>query len=101
MARQFIGDAKPYADLYRDDRTGIAWVVDGSTGIRHSCHSNIGISGSVRRMKNMGFWGKKDRIRRSNGFNYNIDTFVVIDELDRIAAEYCNCEACLERRAKA
>lgn len=100
MARQFIGNVKPYVDLYRDDRTGIAWVVDGSTGMGHSCHASIDASGSVRGMKKLGYWGKKDRVRRSNGLNYNIDTFVVSDELDEIAAEYCNCEACLERRAK-
>ena len=101
MAKQFIREVKPYAKLYRDDRTGIAWVQDGSSGCGFSVHSNIDASGSVRGMKQLGYWGKKDRVRRSNGFNYNIDTFVVSDELDEIAAEYCNCEACLERRAKA
>lgn len=100
MAKQYIKEIKTYVGLYRDDRTGIAWVVDGSTGIGHSCHANIDASGSVRGMKQLGYWGKKDRVRRSNGCKYNIDTFVVSDEFDKIAAEYCNCEACLERRAK-
>lgn len=100
MAKEFIREVKSYAKLYRDSKTGIAWIEDGLTGIGHLCHANIDASGSVRGMKKLGYWGKKDRVRRSNGFNYNIDTFVVSGELDKIAAEYCNCEACIERRAK-
>lgn len=101
MAKQYIKEIKTYVELYRDDRTGIAWVVDGSTGMGFSCHSNISTTGSVRGMKQLGYWGKADRVVRSHGFAYNIDTLIVSDELDKIAAEYCNCQACLERRAKA
>ena len=100
MAKQFIREVKPYAKLYRDNRTGIAWIEDGSVGLGYSCHANIDISGSVGGMKNLGYWEKKDRVRLSHGFQYNIDTFIVNGELDRITADECRCEACLERRAK-
>lgn len=100
MAKRYIREIKTYVGLYRDDKTGIAWVVDGSTGCGHSCHANIDSSGSVRGMKKLGYWRKKDRTVRSNGFIYNIDSYVVNDELDEIAARECRCQACLERRSK-
>lgn len=89
------------AELHRDPRTGIAWVKDCSTGMGHSCHANIDATGSVRGMKKLGYWGKNDRTVRSHGFIYNIDTFVVDkkDPYDMLAAEYCQCEACVERRS--
>lgn len=92
-----IGD---YKDLYRNTNTGIAFINDGSTGLRHSCHSNIDASGSIRGMKERGFWGKKDRCIKCNGFIYNIDTLVIHDDLDRIASENCMCQACKARRLK-
>lgn len=95
-----IKEIKPYVKLYRDDRTGIAWVADGSSGNGHTCHSNIDITGSVRGMKNLGYWKKDARTVRSHGFIYNIDTFICSDEYDKIAAEYCQCVACLERKEK-
>lgn len=100
MAKQFIREIKPYAKLYKDTNTGIAWIENGKTGFGHSCHANIGSSGSVRGMKKLGYWGKDDRTVRSHGFIYNIDTFVIDknDELDLIVAEECTCQGCLERR---
>ena len=100
MAKQFIREIKPYVKLYRDDRTGIAWIEDGSTGCGHSVHANIDASGSVRGMKHLGYWRKTDRVVRIHGFAYNIDTYVVNGELDEIAAEECRCWACLERRER-
>lgn len=100
MAKQFIREVKPYANLYKDTVTGIAWIEDGSTGCGHSCHPNIDISGSVRGMKNLGYWDRKDRIVRSHGFQYNIDKFVIDtkEELDVLVAEECMCAGCQERR---
>ena len=98
MAKKLIGNVSDYQRLYRDDKTGIAWVEDGSTGLGHSCHANIDASGSIRGMKDRGYWGKKDRCVRSHGFIYNIDTYVVSGVLDKIAADACMCEACLERQ---
>jgi hypothetical protein len=86
-----ITEVAPYKTLYRDTRTGIAWVEDGSTGNGHTCHPNIDRSGSVRGMKKLGYWRKDDRMVRSHGFIYNIDSFVATDELDWIAAEHCQC----------
>lgn len=65
--KQFIKEVKPYCKLYRDDTNGIAWIENGSTGMGHSVHPNIGISGSVRGMKNLGYWDKDDKIVRSHG----------------------------------
>ena len=92
-----VGDWK---DVYRNVNTGIAFVQDGSTGIQHSCHANIDASGSIRGMKERGYWGKKDRCIKCNGFIYNIDTLVIHDDLDRIASDNCMCQACKERRLK-
>ena len=92
-----VGDWK---DVYRNVNTGIAFVHDGITGVRHSCHSNIDVSGSISGMKARGYWGKKDRCITCNGNTYNIDTLVIQNDLDRIASEACMCPACKERRLK-
>lgn len=96
--KQLIRKITPYKTLYRDDKNGIAWIEDGSTGLGHSCHSNIDTSGSVAGMKARGYWGKRDRTVRSHGFIYNVDSVVVTRELDEIAENECRCIGCLERR---
>ena len=90
-----VGDFK---DVYRNKTTGIAFVQDASSGCRYSCHSNIDITGSIRGMKSNGYWGKKDRCIKSNGYIYNIDTMIKSDTFEMIAADYCMCAACVERR---
>ncbi len=92
-----VGD---YKDVYRNTITGIAFVQDGSTGMRHSCHANIDASGSIRGMKKLGYWGKDDRTVKCNGTIYNVSSYVVSDELDKIAAQYCECIGCLKRKGK-
>lgn len=98
--RQIIRQVKPYATLCRDDKTGIACIEDTSLGLRLSVHSNINITGSVRGMKNLGYWGKNDRTVKTGGVIYNIDSFVCDkdNELEMIVAEECRCQGCLERR---
>lgn len=98
--KQFIRDINQYAKLYRDDKTGIAWIEDGSTGMGYSVHPNIDITGSVKGMKDRGYWGKDDKIARSHGWQYNISRFVVSDELDNIVADECQCEECKKRRGE-
>ena len=100
MAKKFIREIDEHATLYRDDRNGIAWIEDGSTGLRHSCHANIDASGSVTGMKNLGYWNKKDRVIQSHGFKYNIDRFVIDkkNQYDLIVASECMCQGCIERR---
>jgi hypothetical protein len=88
----------PYARIYRETTNGIAWVEDGSTGIGHSCHPNIDASGSVSGMKNLGYWDKNDVVLKSHGFKYNVSRFTVGDQLDEIAATYCECPVCRERK---
>ena len=98
--KQFIRQIEEHVILYRDNKSGIAWIEDGKTGLEISAHSNIDSSGSVAGMKNLGYWGKKDRTIRSHGWIYNIDSFVCDkdNELEMIVADECRCQGCLERR---
>jgi hypothetical protein len=98
--KRLIKEVKPYTNLYIDDNTGIAWIEDGSTGTGHSVHPNIDVTGSVRGMKDRGYWGKNDKVVRSHGWQYNISKFVASDELDNIVADYCQCEECKKRRGE-
>ena len=97
---RLIRSVGEYANLYRDDRTGIALVSDGSTGLLNSVHPNIDKTGSVRGMKQLGYWGKADKTVRCGGYIYNISKFVCDDEYDRIVADECMCECCKQRRRK-
>lgn len=100
MAKQFIKEIEPYKKLYRDNKNGIAWIEDGSTGLGISVHPNIHKTGSVIGMKNLGYWNKSDRIVQSHGWKYNIDRFVCDkkNNLEMIVANECMCQACIERR---
>ena len=91
MSKTLIKQISECKLLYRDNKTGIAFVEDGSTGNTHSCHANIDSTGSVRGMKKLGYWRKDDRTTRAHGAIYNIDTLVVSDELDEIARQHCRC----------
>lgn len=57
---------RPNVKLFRDTKTGIAWVEDGASGNAHSCHPNISDSGSIRGMKDRGYWDKKARTVRTH-----------------------------------
>lgn len=109
MGRKVLQQVSEYVVLCRDDRTGIAWVEDGSTGMGHSCHPSIDSTGSVLGMKERGYWRRSDRAVRCSGAIYNIDSFVATDDLDWLAAEHCQCggkhlvktqDGHLERRGK-
>ena len=91
MARKVIKKVGEHQVLCRDDRTGVAWVEDGSTGMSHSCHPNIDKTGSVRGMKARGYWRHTDKAVRCNGAIYNISSFVATDDLDWLAAAHCRC----------
>ncbi len=93
-----IKDLGDYKSVWRDDRYGIAVVRDGSTGMEHSVHPNIDRTGSVRGMKNLGYWAKDAKTVRCNGAIYNISRNIATDELDKIAREYCDCEECRAAR---
>jgi hypothetical protein len=101
LKRSFVRQLAPYVELHRDERTGIAWVADGTTGCGHTCHPNIDSTGSVRGMKQRGFWGKNDQTVRSHGFIYNISRFICSDGWDKVAAEECRCFPCRLRRTAA
>ena len=86
-----LQDIDECTTLYRDSRTGLAWVEDGHTGSQHSAHPNIDASGSVRGMKKLGYWGELDNVVRCRGTIYNISRVVVDDELDELARQHCQC----------
>ena len=89
--KTFVKNLAEYIELHFCERTGIAWVADGTTGSGHSCHPNIDVTGSVRGMKNLGYWHKEARTKRSNRFIYNIDRLVVTDKWDEVARQHCRC----------
>jgi hypothetical protein len=91
MSKEKLRDVREHITLYKDSGTGIAWVENGTAGVRHSCHPNISSTGSVRGMKDRGHWAADARTVRAAGFIYNIDAWVVSDELDAIAAQHCRC----------
>lgn len=98
--KQFIRSIEGHVNLYRDNKTGIAWIEDARTGLKISVHANIDSYGSISGMKTLGYWGKKDRTVRSHGWIYNIDSFVCDkdNELELIVANECRCQGCIERR---
>ena len=97
--KRHLKTIREYVELYRDDRTGIAWIEDGKTGNGHSAHPNIDRTGSVRGMKARGYWRQDDRCIRAGGAIYNVDRLVVTDDLDKVVAEHCRCVGCMDRRA--
>ncbi len=91
MTKQLIRQLNKDAKLVQCSRTGITWVENSSTGLRHSAHPSIHETGSVRGMKANGYWGKNDRTVRTHGFIYNIDHFIPGDQYDTVALKTCAC----------
>lgn len=85
-----------------DSKTGIAWVHDGSTGLRYTVHPNIHYTGKISGMRKHFGWGRYDRIRRFKGYKYNIDilSYNRNSKLETELASRCQCEACLERKSE-
>lgn len=87
----FIRQIRENVTLHRDPKTGLAWVENGEAGIAHSCHPNISATGSVRGMRDRGYWAKDCEAVKCRGFIYNISVVVASDELDQIARDECRC----------
>lgn len=75
--------------IYRCSRTGIAWVEDCCSGLRHSAHPNISTGNIAGKQK---YWNKTGRTEQTDGYIYNIDQLVLTGPLDEIARQYCRCE---------
>jgi hypothetical protein len=86
-----IAEIAPYVRLVRHVPTGIAAVIDGTTGTMHTAHPNIAASGSVRGMKDRGFWRRDARVTRAMGYSYNTSELVMSSQNDRLAALACRC----------
>ncbi|MEB3023341.1 MULTISPECIES: hypothetical protein [Mycolicibacter] len=91
MTIEQVRETGPHQILYRDSETGIAWIADGSTGLRYTVHPSIDASGSVQGMKSLGRWAHDARTVACDGFIYNIDELIVFDDNDRIVAAECHC----------
>lgn len=91
MSIETIRETGQYKTLRRDTDTGIAWIADGSTGLRYSVHPSIDASGSVKGKKDRGDWARDARTVKCDGFIYNIDELIVTSDDDRIVAEECRC----------
>lgn len=85
-----------------DPKTGIAWVHDGSTGLRYTVHPSIHYTGNVGGMKKHFGWGKHDRVLLFKGYKYNIDILSYNRnlKLECELAARCQCDACVERRKR-
>lgn len=92
--KKLIKKIEPHVELFRDEKTGMAWIENGSTGMYHTVHPNIHRSGSVRGMKKLRYWDWDDKTVRTNGYIYNVSRKAVSDKLDEIVEEYCKCEGC-------
>jgi hypothetical protein len=84
-------DLAPHVRLIRHEASGIAAVADGHGGGFHTCHPNISATGSVRGMKDRGYWQRDARTVRAMGYIYNKDELVMSSEYDRLAALACRC----------
>ena len=100
--KRLVLQFEPSVALYQDTNNGIAWIEDGRSGIGISVHPNIDVTGSVRGMKQRGYWGKNDRTVRSHGWIYNVDrlSYDKSDTLECVVANACMCIACAERKFK-
>ena len=84
--------------LYRDNRTGIAFVRDSVRGCSWSVHPSISTSGSVNGMRKLGHWEKEDKVVRCHGAYINTSHVVIDNEYDEILARECMCQECIRRR---
>ena len=100
--KQLVMKIEEHKLLYRDNKTGIAWVEDGTVGLSYSIHPNIDASGSTIGMRKCGYWGKTERVVRCGSWKYNIDRLVYDEnnKYEKIVLDECRCDACLERREK-
>lgn len=64
---------------------GVCQIRNGSTGGGHSGYTNIDATGSVRGMKNQGYWKKDDRTVRAHGQIYNLSQTYISHPLDVLA----------------
>lgn len=60
-------------------------IENNSTGTGHSVHPNISETGSVKGMKEKGYWRKEDKTVKFNGFIYNTSEVVISDPIDALA----------------
>ena len=92
--KNLIKNIKKHVNIYQCPKTGIAWIEDNTTGLSYSLHPNIDSTGSISGMKKLGYWNKKDKTIKTNGFIFNISQKYVSNEYNTILQKYCQCEEC-------
>ena len=91
-SKTLLRTVRPHVTLHRCPRTGLAWVEDRTTGTATSAHPNISATGSVRGMKDRGYWQRDAATLRTRGFIYNVSvTAPESTDDDRLALAECRC----------
>jgi hypothetical protein len=93
--KKLVRAVGPTAKLFRDKKTGVAWVEDvqGNVTVTHAAHPRIEEPGRVSLMVKNGMWKKTDRVVKCGPAAYNIDVRACTTPLDYLAANACACGA--------
>jgi hypothetical protein len=96
MGKILLRELGPGINLYRDGRTGLAWVEDEGRNLTYNPHPSIpsgDFRHTVRTMKLRGLWKRDCRTAASHGAIYNLSLCRtnLDNSLDVIAMENCRC----------
>ena len=98
MGRIHIAKVGPEQQMYQNDKHGLVWIENEATASYHACHPYVSSKDEVIRRIKQKDWKKKERFVGQNRRYYNVDRREMNDQWDRIAAGYCKCKTCEERR---
>lgn len=84
--------------IYRNIKTGIAFVDDTEHGVIWSCHPMLSSDASIQMTRVNGIWKKEASIARNNGFIFNVDELDIVNPYNRLMLNYCECRGCRRRR---
>ena len=99
LGRTHVSKVGPKQQMYQSNRHGLVWIENEQTVDYHSCHPYVMSKDGVVKKTKKKHWKPSDRIVQQDGRFYNVDERRMNDQWDRIAAGYCKCEACEERRS--
>jgi hypothetical protein len=93
MGKILVQEVTTSLKLYRDERTGVAWVEDLEGNLVLTPHPFIGKGDSIRTMKLRGIWKRDCRTAASHGLIHNISwcRTDLDNPLDVLAMRACRC----------